>query len=756
VRNPGLDTFAAVYTHPRLEDIRRGDPDFDPDEEEGEGSDWVPFSGWRREPGQPLRVAPGVVGKPLTVDQAKDVIHGEVISPEEQDAADRIIHGEHESGQPSANPDVAAAQSDLHTEDSDNAVRTLSDLLAGAHPSTMRPEDLDAAHKYLNRHWSGGGLTVNPERGHLVASSPAGTQVAVRKVHLPAIPTEPVKTTYKLTNKHGTMESDDPERIMRAMVAFQIVHTAAMQQQQQKDDDDQNQTGLTSTSGLFRDLINRGLDRLDEAMAPREAPLSERIPPTARFFPGQGTHTGPGGVQGGYMMKASDPDFPGAAAGWTTHGGMGYSPLHWRSEQLDPKRARVPFEDPRYPGNHITYMKNTDTGNVHERNNGGTTYWADDFHPAVIENSDVPQHVKSVPAARMPKRPPTVPRHPRPPSGGGQITSSAEVNDLCPVCASGYLEPHDANYHECLNCGSLVKQLEQSPAPRTRRERKREAEKPDWFFDKFSAARPKGGLGRGLKQIQPYEGDPLGLADDERNSEDHPQGGYVHPLAGEQPPEDYEEYVAPRRILDKEAGSDPIEEFLGKQGFSPVHKPGQSRAYIHPIPGVKGAFFRVTEGVPLHSGGPSGWQLTADNTNKPEPQSFKVMTPGRTVDRKMPDVGDRAMPEKSMLAGGSHPIEDDTLNRAIRDVHENGRNAEVYRKLFETTAYEPPSLEPRGSTQRAKRMLSSTNPGLTVFADWDTSEVNPDPCTHCSGSGVDPEYGDQCLMCEGSGTQPDD
>jgi hypothetical protein len=34
--------------------------------------------------------------------------------------------------------------------------------------------------------------------------------------------------------------------------------------------------------------------------------------------------------------------------------------------------------------------------------------------------------------------------------------------------------------------------------------------------------------------------------------------------------------------------------------------------------------------------------------------------------------------------------------------------------------------------------------------------ADSEPCAHCNGSGVDPEYGDICSMCEGSGLEPND
>lgn len=796
--NPGLKVHGGptTYVHPRMEDIRRGDPDFDPEEEEGEGSDWVPFSGWRREHGTPLRV-PVQVGKALSPDQAINAIQGEVISPEEQDAAEGIIHGQHESPQPSANPDVAAAQSDLHTEDSDTAVRTLSDLLAGAHPSTMSTDAMNAAHAYLSKHFTG--VTVNPSGGHLVAQSPAGTQIAVRKQHLPAVRTQPATATYSLTNKHGTMESEDPQRIMRAMVAFQIVHNLVMEKK--KDQDDNQNNGITTTSGAFGEMVNRGLDRMDRAqvdlghaisdrtrrllrMPPKQwpaAPTPEHMPASARFFPGQGSHTGPGGVQGGYMMKTSDPEFPGTAAGWTTHGTMGYSPKHWRSEQLDPVRGKVPFEDPYNPGHHITYQPNTATGHIHERNDGSTTYFADDFHPAVIDNYDVPEHIRQAqqdaqraqqqaaqrggrmrsgpraaphaspgpaaggaigPGPVVPPRPqgrmqgplpPPPPRRPPPPPPPPDIdlgemphhgAAKDNMNDLCPVCASGYLEPYDSTYHECLNCGSLVKHV---------------------GFEKAAARRPIG-LGRGLKGIPVQEGsNPVGIsqdADEEAAAVDEvPEDQKQHSLRGQENQNPEAVYQAPTQLREKgqvrrKAAADPIDEFMGKHGFTPRHKAGQSRMYLRAEPGVQGAYWRLTEGAPHPKTGQRGWALTFDHVHGPDawerstgepyenqkgepittmPAPIESTRPTKKVRRPMglPDLGDRALGEKSFVASGAHPIEDDSLNRAIQDVGQNGRNSQTYLDHISQHGFDMPAL-PSGTTQRDLRGYSSVrqNPGL--------------------------------------------
>lgn len=90
-------------------------------------------------------------------------------------------------------------------------------------------------------------------------------------------------------------------------------------------------------------------------------------------------------------------------------------------------------------------------------------------------------------------------------------------NDLCPVCASGYLEPSsfDPEYHECLNCGSLVNGRHTGYT---------------------AAARPKGGLGRRLDEIPEQVGDPLNLANggsDDPNKADEPlPTAEYHPLHG--------------------------------------------------------------------------------------------------------------------------------------------------------------------------------------------------------------------------------
>jgi hypothetical protein len=292
------------------------------------------------------------------------------------------------------------------------------------------------------------------------------------------------------------------------------------------------------------------------------------------------------------------------------------------------------------------------------------------------------------------------------------------TNDLCPVCASGYLEPYDQDYHECLNCGSLVKHV---------------------GFGKAAAAkRPqRGGLGRGLKDIAPYEGDPLNLASGGSENPDNVvdlDETYAHPLAGEENMNPDEVYQAPRDLLGKQAAEiDPIDEHMGKLGFQPHHKPGQSRMYMMQMPGTPGGHLRLTEGVPTAAGAPSGWALTADHIpsrdlwsargQKPYPERNVLLDrmtnkPGETESFKqpLPDLGERQMASKTFLAGGHHPIEDPALNFAIRDVAKNGRNSHTYWNALNGTAYEPPSPHPKGSTQRELRGLSSVNPGLARFA----------------------------------------
>jgi len=732
MKNPGLDFFVASTFiksphHPLNIDPLEDDPHLESGEND---SDYVPpvsFGRWRN-PGQSIRV-PVYQGPTFAPGQApEDVVHGEIISPAEQDGADKIINGEHESDHPSANPFVEHARQDLRTPGSDVAVHTLSGLLGGAHPGSMPSNVMDAAHEWLSHRFTG--VTVNPHDGTLEAMSPAGRQVAVRRTHLPAIPDEPAPApTFSLTNKHGTFESHDPQRLVKTMVAFQIMHNE-FAREQKKDEDDQNNGGLTTTSaGFFR--------RVRDAFKGAPEDHVPDVPHGAIFEPGHGDEKDEYGRFGGWVASSEDaPDH------WHHDRGTGvaYSPGHFMGDMLDPERAKVPWPDPDHAGHTYTYAPNPDTGHTIERRGGGVTYFVNKLHPAARgPGYDVPKPVapsapRATPAGRLPKRGPRVPPHtpprslPPPAVGGGvgPVESSAQINDLCPVCASGYLEPYDGEHHECLNCGSLVKHV---------------------GFEKEAAARRKpGGLGRGLKDIQEYEGDPLGLAEggsENADQADHPDGGYVHPLAGEQPDPDYEGYQAPRRILDKKGAdeADPIDEYMGKNGFFPAHKPGQERLYLHGMQGVSGAYWRLTEGAPHPQTGERGWMLSADHippheqwtedgesirghsikrpVGQPGPKLLRPNTDSGGMKyrrERLPNVGEHALGEKSFLVGGTHPVEDDNLARAIRDVHLNGRNSETYGKVF-NTAFESRSLPGPDSTPRQRQQFYSSvgNPGLTRF-----------------------------------------
>jgi hypothetical protein len=712
MKNPGLNVFA--YVHPKFETIMNPhDPDYVDVDDPDNDSDYMPgvnFGRWRT-PGKSIHVplhqgptfAPG--------ESPEDAINAEVVSPAEQDSADRIIHGEHESAQPSDNPYVAKAQQDLHTPGSDVAVDTLSSLLRGARPQSMGQEAMDAAHAWLSQRFTG--VRVNPHHGVLEAASPAGSQMVKRHVHLPAIPEQPAESTYSLTNKHGTFESDDPQRLVRAMMAFQIVHNEIMQARRKKKDDDDDQSGLAATSGLL-DWV---ADRLHGSSKP--SPLV--APPSAVFEPGRGIDKSPGGKLGGYVMPAAT-----APLNWWKHQGTAYSPGHHMRLMLDPHEAVQPRNDPRFPGHTFTYAPNPATGHTTQRLLGHVNYFVQDLvHPAARNAGfDLLPGSKPAPAGRMPKRGPKAPAHtpprslpPAPPSpAAGPKTSAVATNDLCPVCASGYLEPYDQDTHECLNCGSLVKHV---------------------GFEKAAAAkRPqRGGLGRGFKDIAPYEGDPLNLASGGSENPDNVvdlDETYAHPLAGETHEE--ETYQAPKDLLGKKAAEiDPIDEHMGKLGFQPHHEPGQSRMYMMQMPGTPGGHLRLTEGVPTAAGVPSGWALTADHVPSRDQWTVKNHSPypkrsilldrltnkpgeAKPFKQPLPDLGERQMASKTFLAGGHHPIEDPALNFAIRDVAKNGRNSHTYWNAFNDTAYEPPSPHPKGSTQRELRGLSSVNPGLVRFA----------------------------------------
>lgn len=791
MKNPGLDVFTYVRSpsHPLNDPLGDG---FDPDS--GANSDYVPpaeFGRWRT-PGQSLRY-PIHQGPPFKPGETpEDVVHGEIVSPEEQDGANRILSGEHESGVPSENPHVEHARQELHTPESASAVHTLSGLLSGVHPSSVSPESMDAAHEYLSRHFSG--VRVNPHHGTLEAGSSAGMQLVRRKTNLPAIPERPrEEDSYALTNKHGTFESKDPKKLVRAMLAFQILHNELAEKKKKDSDGD-----LSSTSGL-KDFINR-----------RHTPRHDLVP-GAVFEPGHGTDENRNGVRGGYV--AHDADAP---VDWRRDAfGIAYSPGHSINEMLDPVKATKPRPDPYFPGHTFTYSRSMGTGHTIERYGGGAKYFVNRLHPAArgpgFDLPPVPK-VKS-PAGSTPRKRKSTP--PIPPT-----TSAVKVNDLCPVCVSGYLEPYDSDTHECLNCGSLVKHV---------------------GFDKQASRKPsRGGLGRGLKDIQPYEGDPLNLASGGSDNPDNavPDEDYAHPLADEEVDPEYVGYEAPRRLLDRTsalydtgldkednlkyfkdsdfrpsvktmtdrpmftlkhindqphsedggdnwdspavhapkntcetcylrygdlytgpdehededhdfepfqkdvgarfsaADADPLDEQLGKHGYFPIHKPGEERAYLAPLPGSPGGYARLTEGVPHPVTGERGWLLTADHVPAQEqwtkggkplrqrsvPMDRMTQDPreGKPFRSKLPDPGNRTMADKSILAAGTHPIEDGTLNRAMRDLAARGRNSETYQKVFDT-AYEPPRLPPEQGTQRERRMLSSVspapahNPGLSRF-----------------------------------------
>lgn len=745
MKNPGLSAFAAPTTfvrspnHPLNIDPLEDDPELD--ENDDNNSDYVPpvnFGRWRT-PGQSVHV-PVHQGPPFRSGEPEDVIHGEVVSPAEQDSADKIINGDHESDSPSANPYMEKAREDLRSPGSDVAVTALSRLLKGERPDTMGSHLMDAAHDWLSQRFTG--VRVNPEHGVLEAASPAGSQVVKRQMNLPAIPDHPAQPVYSLTNKHGTFKSDDPQRIVRAMVAFQIMHNEIAQEQHKKDDDQGN--GLAATSGIG-DWI---ADRLY-----KQKPARLEVPPSAVFEPGRGIDHGPDNKTGGYVMPAAM-----APLGWWRHQGTAYSPGHHMRLMLDPHEAEQPRNDPRFPGHTFTYAPNAATGHQTQRLLGHVNYFVQDLvHPAargagfdLLPEPEQPPAPKvktpKPPAAgRVPKRGPRLPPHepprslppstippppppPLPPLPPPPKTSAVQSNDLCPVCASGYLEPYDSEHHECLNCGSLVSHV---------------------GFDKESSKKPpRGGLGRGLGQIMDYQGDPLNLASGGSENpvndgiEEIPEGGYVHPLAGEENQNPDEVYQAPRDLLGRQAYAEEwmtralqhmaseegelLDEQMGKIGYQPLHKPGQDyeRAYYAPMPGASGGYARLTEGTN------GGWALTADQAHDREkwtqggkpfrqrsiPVDRATADPNQVQQfrQPLPDPGNRLMPEKSFLASGHHPIEDDSLNRALRDVATNGRNSQTYRKVLDT-AYEPPKLPPESGTQRERRLLSSVNPGLAKF-----------------------------------------
>lgn len=802
--NPGLTAFIRSPGHPLNIDPHDDDPYLD----EGDNdSDYMPpasFGRWRT-PGQTTRV-PTQVGPPFAPGETpEDVIHGEVISPEEEAGADSILKGEHESEQPSSNPDVETARQDLHTPESAVAVSALARLLRGAHPGSMGRDEMDAAHEWLSRRFTG--LRVNPNHGTLVAMSPTGKQM-VRRQTQHALE-EPA---YTLTNKHGTFESRDPQRLVRALVAFQIVHNEIAARRKKDDDDD----SLKSTSGFFHNMV----DAFREGY---KTPSPFKAPHGAAFEPGNGTETNENGVRGGYVMPAIT-----APNDWHVDGGTAYSPGHSMRLMLDPTESTKVREDPRFKGHTFTYAPTRD--HAVPRQHGGITYYVrNNIHPAARgAGFDAPlqQPANTTPRPVRKKTPSRAPQgrgqrsvspapQPEPPQpepheswSPGLVhgpegwewkddkpmdkEAAAQANDLCPVCASGYLEPYDSEFHECLNCGSLVKHVgfekesawngEDEPTDAEladlfaehdrlgdeHDEYRRQygvAHPDDWsdlppgetrtihydrtpdgslvernweddllFPHESSKARQRkrpGGLGRGLADIMEYEGDPLNLAsggsENPDNVVDLDETMAHHPLADEELPEDADTYEAPRRILGSE--TDPIEEFMGKQGFQPIHKPGQSRIYMMPLVGSPGSYARLTEGAAKADGEPSGWSLTADHipesnfTKDDVPQrsiplerSTKGTTKPKDFRQPLPDAQNRMVGGKTFLASGSHPIKDYTLNRAIRDVAQRGRGSKPYWDAVNQSSYEMPAPPPDTGTQRERRMLSSVgNPGLNRF-----------------------------------------
>lgn len=710
--NPGLDVFAAATTyaerpasHPIWDDIREGDPDYD-QEHEDDPSDYVPpkeFGRWRT-PGE-TRI-PTIVGPKFHPEETpSDVIHGEVISPEEEKGADSILNGEHESNHPSTNPYVEEARQDLKTPGSAIAVETLSGLLRGGRPEDVG--DLDEAHDYLRRHFTG--VRVNPHQGMLQASSPYGTQLVRRHANLPAVPGQPPpKPIYSLTNKHGVFKSDDHTKLVRTMIAFQILHNELGK----KKDEDDRSDGITTTSGFF-DWLGR---------MHQEKPLVNLPRPGFRFEPGKGTDVGPGGVKGGWVTHADD-----TPPGWhkSVDEGVSYSPGHSQSYLYDPKKSTTPINDKYHPGHTFTYAENTSTGHTIPIQQGKFTIYVDRLHPlaraAFSEQRQGPGptgrprrrtqdqgQISTTPAPVSPARPPVPPpvtRRVPPPQPPPKRTSAVSVNDLCPVCASGYLEPYDSEMHECLNCGSLVKHIgfEKTAAPKRR----------------------PGGLGKGLGQLLQEQdtSDPLNLANGGSEAK-----GFVapehshHPLEGQEnstPEED--QYRAKKNILDKQAEAEPVtmEEHLGKFGYTPIHRgEDQYRTYLAEMPGARGMYTRLTE----HPN--DRWVLTADAVHPREqgaatlktvdPVSFQQMGDRRV---QAPGSDSHMMAKKSVLAEGHHPVHDPELAKAIADVSINGRDSQTYQRVLTNpfVAQRPPQPGPDMSQQHLRGLSSVENPGLTRF-----------------------------------------
>lgn len=757
MKNPGLDAFSAATTFaekPRTHPIW-GDPDADvdpdrrPSDDEQEESDYMPPPGGigKNDPGASRRSPiPTFVGPRFRPEESpEDVIQGEVISPEEEDAASRVFKGEHESDHPSDNPYVERARQDLHTPGADDAVSTLSGLLRGHNPEDVG--GLDEAHDYLKRHFDR--MTVNPHTGHLIAHSPYGTQLVKRETHLPAVPDEPSEHLYSLTSKHGEVKSADASRIVKTMLALQIIHNTYGSSK--KDDDDD---GLTSTSGvmdmaknLLRSMVQDHPSGTPGGLGQRRIKPVSVIPHSAVFEPGQGQERGPNGKNGGYVVPIAD-----APAGWHKHLGMGvaYSPEHNMSNIFDPKKAVLPRPDPRFSGHTLTYAQNNAEGYTNKRTIPKTDidYWVKDAHPAARgpgfdhPAADDPTPPPPPPSGRPPRHLAPVPdleedgpatphspyeetyhfsddyddlppltrpsRFGPPPTGFRPRTSAVSTNDLCPVCASGYLEPYSAEHHECLNCGSLVSKTaaftksaarrnyedeptgdelddlfaehdrlpehpdSDLPAGETKTYRLNhdsgefESPRPDWEDEIWPrhAARPKGGLGRGLGQIIQPEGDPLNLSAGGSEADDFvaPDAG-VHPLADEENQNPDEVYQAPQRILgsaDRDrlldlgatgvkctvqscgaeadepcktpsgqptrphaarinryvnhyqrnkgklaaAEPDEIDKHMVNLGYQPIHKAGQPRMYSAKLPGMNGR-----QSALLMEGTNGGWVL---------------------------------------------------------------------------------------------------------------------------------------------------
>jgi hypothetical protein len=721
--NPGLDVFAAATTyaerpanHPLWDDIREGDPDYDPDHEE-DPSDYVApkeFGRWRT-PGQ-TRI-PTIVGPKFHPEETpSDVIHGEVISPEEENGADHILNGEHESDHPSTNPYVEEARQDLKTTGSAIAVETLSGLLRGGRPEDVG--ELDETHDYLRRHFTG--VRVNPHQGVLQAQSQYGTQLVRRHANLPAVPGQPPPPpTYSLTNKHGEFKSEDHTKLVRTMIAFQILHNELGKK---KDEEDKTSDGITTTSGFF--------DWLDRVHQEKSKPLI--APPGSKFEPGNGTDIGPGGIKGGWVTKIL-----GAPSDWNpSHDeGVAYSPGHARSWVYNERKARTPIDDRYYPGHQFTYSPSAYTGHSIPIQQGNFTIYVDELHPLARaqraeqrqgpgptgrprrRTQDQGQIGQVTTAPVSPAGPAAQPMTRRtPPPQPPRKKSAVSANDLCPVCVSGYLEPYDGDYHECLNCGSLVKHI---------------------GFEKVAAPRRRpGGLGKGLGQLLQEQdtSDPLNLANGGSEAE-----GFVapeqshHPLADEEnaTPEE-EQFRARKRILDKQAEAEPItmDEHLGKFGYQPIHKDGELRAYLAEMPGSRDHYVRLTE----HPN--DKWVMTADTApardqwdssrgGRPSPQRGSTLQTVNPVNYQQigerqvpfPDQGDRAAPRKSVLAEGHHPVHDPELAKAIADVSVNGRDSQTYQRVLTNpfVAKKPPVPGPDMSQQHLRGLSSVENPGLTRF-----------------------------------------